>query len=221
MTEKLKAEKKQVKLTIFDMQGKRVDEMESPFNGRSNPAVVSQAITMYLANKRSGLASAKTRGEVSGGCKKPWRQKGTGRARAGSTRSPLWRHGGIVFGPRPRNFHYSLPAKIRNLALRSALNEKSAKADILVLDTIELSSAKTKEIKKLLDNFKVKEKTLIVLARYEKNLKLASQNMPLLSLARAGEVNALDVLKAKKIIFTKEALSIVCRERLGLKKDDK
>ena len=201
------------KLVVYDMQGKKIEELPSPFNGKVNNAALSQAVTMYLANQRSGLASTKTRGEVSGGGKKPWRQKGTGRARAGSTRSPLWRHGGVVFGPHPRDFHYTLAPKIRNLALYSALNEKTIQDNIIVLDKLEMPEAKTKAFKTILDNLKVKEKAVIVLLAAEKNLERAGRNIPQVKLALAKNLNALDVVKAKKIIVLKDALKVV-EERL-------
>ena len=194
------------KLTVYDMQGNKIDEIDSLFNGRVNPAVMAQAVNMYLANKRRGLASTKTRGEVSGGGRKPWRQKGTGRARAGSIRSPLWRHGGVVLGPHPRDFHYSLPPKIRNLALLSALNEKNNQELILVLDKITLPQAKSKELKKLLDGLKIKEKVLFVFNKMQEDFQRAARNVPTVAIAMASSLNALDVLKAKKIIFSRDAL---------------
>lgn len=198
-------------LVVYDIQGKKVEELPSIFNGNLNSAVVSQAVTMYLANQRCGLASTKTIGEVSGGGKKPWKQKGTGRARAGSTRSPLWRHGGVVFGPHPKDFHYTLSAKIRNAALCSVLNEKSLNGDIVVLKKLEIARPKTKEIKDILDNLKIKEKTLLVLPLANHNLKLAIKNMTNVDSVLAGGLNALDCLKAKKIIFSKEALEILSK----------
>lgn len=205
------------KLAVYDMQAKKTGEMDSPFSGRLSPAVVSQAVTMYLANARCGLAATKTRGEVSGGGKKPWKQKGTGRARAGSTRSPLWRHGGVVFGTHPRDFHYQLSPRIRNLALLSALNEKSSQGDILVLEKIELTGHKTGELKKLISGLGVKQKPLIVLAGHEKNLKMASRNMPGLKLALSKDINAHDVIKAKKILFVKESLLMLEQRLSGVK----
>lgn len=196
------------------MQAKKTGEADSPFNGKPNPAVVSQGITMYLANMRCGLAATKTRGEVSGGGKKPWKQKGTGRARAGSTRSPLWRHGGVVFGTHPRDFHYQLSPRIRNLALLSALNEKSARGDILILEKIELTGPKTAELEKLISGLGAKHNPLIVLSSHEKNLKMASENMPGLRLALSKDINAYDVIKAKKVLFVKEAL-LMLGERLS------
>lgn len=198
-------EKKSGDLIVYDMQGNIVEEVPSSFNGKVDLAVLSQAIKMYLANKRFGLAATKTRGEVSGGGKKPWRQKGTGRARVGSTRSPLWRHGGVVFGPHKRDFHYRLSKKIRNLSLISALNEKALKDAILILDKIEIAEAKTKEVKRILDNLKINEKTVFVFAKHQKNIQVASRNIPILTLALADSLNALDVLKNKKIVFVEDA----------------
>ena len=198
-------------LVVYDMQGKKIEELPSIFNGPLKSAAISQAVTMYLANQRCGLASTKTIGEVSGGGKKPWKQKGTGRARAGSIRSPLWRHGGVVFGPHPKDFHYTLSAKLKNAALRSALNEKNSTGDILVLEKLEITKPKTKEIKTILDNLKIKEKTLLVLPRADHNLKLAIKNMVHVESALAQGLNALDCLKAKKIIFLKEALGLLSK----------
>ena len=198
-------------LIVYDMQGKKIAELLSIFNGNLNSAVVAQAVAMYLANQRCGLASTKTIGEVSGGGKKPWKQKGTGRARAGSIRSPLWRHGGVVFGPHPKDFHYNLSSKFRNAALRSVLSEKSLNGDILVLEKLEIARPKTKEIKNILDNLRIKEKTLLVLPGANHNLKLAIKNMPNVSAALAQGLNALDCLKAKKIIFSKEALGLLSK----------
>lgn len=196
-------------LAVYDMQGKKVEELPSIFNGPLKPAAVSQAVTMYLANQRCGLASTKTIGEVSGGGKKPWKQKGTGRARAGSIRSPLWRHGGVVFGPHPKDFHYTLSAKLKNAALRSVLNEKNQNGDILVLEKLEIARPKTKEIKNILENLNIKVKTLLVLPKADHNLKLAIKNMTDVESALAESLNALDCLKAGKIIFSKESLELL------------
>lgn len=198
-------------LTVYDMQGKKVEELPSIFNGPLRQAAVSQVVTAYLANQRHGLASTKTIGEVSGGGKKPWKQKGTGRARAGSIRSPLWRHGGVVFGPHPRDFHYDLSAKLKNTALRSTLNEKNLSGDILVLEKLEITQPKSREIKNILANLKIKGKALLVLSKAERNLKLAIRNMPDVESALAQSLNALDCLKVKKIIFSKEALGLLCK----------
>lgn len=202
------------KLSVYDIQGKKTEEIDSIFDGKVNPAVISQVVTMSLANRRAGLAATKTRGEVSGGGKKPWKQKGTGRARAGSSRSPLWRHGGVVFGPHPRNFHYALPSKIRNAALLSALNEKILKDDIMVLEAIKISQPKSKEIQTLLNNLKVKESATIVMQQSEKDIQKAVRNFPHVRTALAKDLNALEVLETKKILISKDALKVL-QERLG------
>src|SRR5512135_3741492 len=129
-------------LPVYNIEGKEVETLNldpAVFDGTVNSAAIYQAVNAYRAAKRSGLAATKTRGEVSGGGKKPWRQKGTGRARVGSTRSPLWRHGGVVFGPHPRSFAYSVPDKIKKLALKSVLNAKVKENNVIILDTLSLS----------------------------------------------------------------------------------
>lgn len=214
--QKLKKQSKEKKemsetLAVYDIQGKKIEEIPSIFNGPLNAAAVSQVVTAYLANQRHGLASTKTIGEVSGGGKKPWKQKGTGRARAGSIRSPLWRHGGVVFGPHPRDFHYDLSAKLKNTALRSALNEKKLNGDILVLEKLEITQPKSREIKNILANLKIEGKALLVLSKADRNLKLAIRNMTDVESSLAQSLNAFDCLRAKKIIFTKEALGLMSK----------
>ena len=202
-----------ISLSVYDMQGKKIEEVSSLFNGKVNNEVMAQAIQMYQTNTRGGLAQTKTRGEVSGGGKKPWKQKGTGRARAGSTRSPLWRHGGVVFGAHPRNMHYQLPAKLRLSALLSALNEKAGQENILLVDTIKINQPKTKELQKILNNLKVPQRVTVVLSQIDTTLARAARNMPRVSLALAKDLNALDVLRNLKVIFLRDALGII-EERL-------
>jgi len=197
------------KLTVHDIQGKETGSFELPdaiFGAKVNQAVIQQAVLMYKANLRQGNASTKTRGEVSGGGRKPWKQKGTGRARAGSSRSPLWHKGGIVFGPHPRDFGYEVPKKIRVAALRESLNAKFQANQILCIDGITLTAAKTKEFAKVLKAFKLKGKTLAILDGSTADVTLASRNIPYLKLGRAGDVNAYDVLKNKTILATKNAI---------------
>lgn len=197
------------KLVVYNMQGAKIEEIDSAFGGPVNQALVSQAVKMYLANKRCGLAQTKTRGEVSGGGKKPWKQKGTGRARAGSTRSPLWRHGGVVFGPHPRDYGYGLSPKILNGALLSALNDRALNDGILVLDKLEIASAKAKEMRAVLDNLKLKKKILLVANQHEKGVVLSSRNIQGLSLALAKDLNALDVLKASTVVLLRSSLDVL------------
>ncbi|MCM8780050.1 MAG: 50S ribosomal protein L4 [Candidatus Omnitrophica bacterium] len=197
-------------LPIYNTQGNEVDKITldaKVFDGKLNPEAVYQAVLMYRANQRKGMASTKTRGEVSGGGRKPWKQKGTGRARIGSIRSPLWRHGGVIFGPHPRDFSYSIPDKIKKLALKSSLNAKLLENNFLLLDGINLNSHKTKELFGILENLKVKKAALLLLEKMDNNLKLAARNIALLRTDLASNANAHDILNAHKLILTRNALS--------------
>jgi len=199
-----------VTLPIYNTEGKEIDTLkldQGIFDGKVNSDVMHQAVLAYRANQRRGLASTKTMGEVSGGGRKPWRQKGTGRARAGSIRSPLWRHGGVIFAPHPRDFSFTLPEKIRKLALRSSLNAKMNEDNLILLDDIKMDEAKTKEAARLLSNLKIKgAKALLLLDKPDKNIKLASRNIGSLTVNRAQDTNVYEVLSVNKIIITKEAL---------------
>jgi len=187
------------------------------FDGKVNKAVLYQVVKMYEANKRQGSASTKTRAFVSGGGRKPWKQKGTGRARAGSIRSPLWKGGGVVFGPHPRDYSYTVSLKIRREALRSSLNSKYNENDIVILDELKVEKAKTKEFKKILSALKLEGKVLFVLDKIDDTLRLAARNLRGVELKRADGLNALDVLKFKKLVLTKPALSIVEKRAAGEK----
>lgn len=189
------------------------------FDGKVNKAVLYQAIKMYEANRRQGTASTKTRAFVSGGGRKPWVQKHTGRARAGSIRSPLWKGGGDVFGPHPRDYSYDIGQKLRKEALRSSLNSKYNEKDLVVLDELKIEKPKTKEFKKLADSLKLNEKALFVVDKIDENVKLASRNLKEISVKRAEDINALDVLKSKKLILTKPALAIIEKRLVGYKND--
>ncbi|MBI4335164.1 MAG: 50S ribosomal protein L4 [Candidatus Omnitrophica bacterium] len=179
------------------------------FDGEVNKALLYQVLRMYEANQRQGTASTKTRAAVSGGGRKPWAQKHTGRARAGSIRSPLWRGGGDIFGPHPRDYSYTLPQKIRQQALRSVLNSKYNERDLVVLDDIKVDNPKTKEFKKILTGLKLDNKVLFVLESIDENLRLASRNLKEVALRRAADLNALDILKFKKLVLTRPALLIL------------
>jgi len=204
-------------LPIYNAQGKEVDSVKlntSVFDGNVNTAAIYQAVNAYRANQRRGLASTKTRGEVSGGGKKPWKQKGTGRARIGSTRSPLWRHGGVIFGPHPRDFYYRLPARLKNLALRSGLNVKIKENNLIVLDDLKIEKPKTKEAIKVFFNLKInpsREKknyrVLLLLDKMDKNLNIALHNIDFLEVNAAGDTHAYEIMKHKKIVITKDALA--------------
>jgi large subunit ribosomal protein L4 len=208
-------------LPIYNTEGKETDSLkldQGIFDGIVNTDAMHQVVLAYKAGQRKGLASTKTMGEVSGGGRKPWKQKGTGRARVGSIRSPLWRHGGVVFGPHPRDFSYTLPVKIKNLALKSSLNAKINENNFIVLDNFKIEQPKTKEAVKILSNLKVgrlkdkknsKTKTikaLLLSDKLDKNLRLALRNIDFLSINRAQDTNAYEVLAANKLIVTKDGL---------------
>jgi len=209
-----------MKLQIQDTKGKSQGELEVKFelieNSKGEQAV-HDAVTAYRAAQRSGTACAKTVGEVRGSNKKPWKQKGTGRARAGSVRSPLWRGGGVVFGPRPRDFAKKINKKTRQLALRKALSERLKAGDIIVLDSINITAPKTKEMLALLAALKIDGSTLIVQSDVSKNLMLASRNVPDLTVTTSDNLNTYDVLRPDKLVFTKAAFEEV---EARLKKDN-
>ena len=164
---------------------------------------------MQLANRRAGTASTKTMGEVAGSGKKPWRQKGTGRARAGSFASPLWRGGGVVFGPKPRDFGKKVSRKTKALALRKALSERLRAGDVLLIDDLKLESARTKEIVGVLSALELKGSALIVSQAPDKNLTLASRNVPNVALTTSESLNTYDVLRPDKLVFTRGAFEQV------------
>lgn len=200
-------------ISVLNIQGKEVAKLELDsvvFDGKVKNSLMHQAVVTHLANQRMGLASTKTRGEVSGGGRKPWRQKGTGRARVGSTRSPLWRKGGITFGPKPHSFRKDLPSRMKILALKSALNSKLNDKEMIVLDDLKMNSPKTKEffeiVKKLkLDDLRIR----FVVGSLDKNLKLSCRNLPLVNVDAAASLNTYYALDCKKLIFTKSALELV------------
>ncbi|MDO8662801.1 MAG: 50S ribosomal protein L4 [Candidatus Omnitrophota bacterium] len=206
-----------ITLPIYNTAGKEVDKVKlnaSVFDGIINSEAIYQAITAYRANQRKGLAATKTRGEVSGGGKKPWKQKGTGRARVGSTRSPLWRHGGVIFGPHPRDFSYTLPDKIKAVALKSSLNAKVKENNFIILDELKLDTTKTKEALKLFTNLKVSaaknkkgSSVLLLLNEAGANAKLALRNIDFLRFNLASDTNVYEVLAHKKLIITKDGLT--------------
>lgn len=202
------------KLTVHDITGKETGSVQLPddiFGGKINESVLHQAVVMYLANQRQGTVNTKTRGEVSGGGKKPWRQKGTGRARAGSSRSPLWHKGGIIFGPHPREHRINVTKKTRIAALRASLNAKYQANALLCVEDIKLNKAKTKEVATILKAFKLRGKTLAIFDGTSNDVTLASRNIPFLSLSRASDINAYDVLKNKTILVTKSAIENILK----------
>jgi len=199
-----------VEIDLLDMEGKIKDRFKlegKVFDGTINYDLMHQAVVVYLANQRSYTASTKTRGEVKGSNKKPWRQKGTGRARAGSIRSPLWRKGGVVFGPKPRDLYKELSKRMKILALKSALNAKLKDNEFMVLESLNLNSCKTKEFFKILTNLKVEEKrNTFVVDSLEKNLVLSSRNIENVKIVKASDLNTYNALDCKNLIFTKDAI---------------
>jgi large subunit ribosomal protein L4 len=201
-----------MKLTIKDTKGNNQGELEVKFplveDGRGTQAV-HDTVVAYQAAQRMGTACTKTMGEVAGTGKKPWRQKGTGRARAGSFASPLWRGGGVVFGPKPRDFTKKITQKTRQLALRKALTERLKAGDVVVVDDLKLASPKTKEFLGLLGALQVKGSTLVVSSGTDKNLTLASRNVPNVALTTSDLLNTYDVLRPDKLLFTRGAFEKV------------
>jgi large subunit ribosomal protein L4 len=201
-----------MKISIKNSAGQAQGEHEVKFalieDGKGTQAV-HDAVTAYRAAQRSGTACTKNVGEVRGTNKKPWRQKGTGRARAGSFRSPLWAGGGVVFGPKPRDFSKTISKKTRALALRKALSERLKAGDVVVLDDLKLTSPKTKEFIKVISALELKGTTLVVSSGDDKNLALASRNIENVSIATSDSLNTYDVLRPDKLVFTKSAFEKV------------
>jgi large subunit ribosomal protein L4 len=200
------------KVALFNQGGSQVGEIElneSVFGIEPNQHVVFEAIVMQRASLRQGTHKVKGRSEVSGGGRKPWRQKGTGRARQGSIRSPQWRGGGTVFGPAPRSYSYKLPKKVRRLAIKSVLSTKVLEENILVLEGLAFEAPKTKDFKAVLNGLSVDQKALIVTADLEENVALSARNIPGVTVITADGINVLDVVSHDKLIMTKAAVEKV------------
>lgn len=200
------------KVALLNVQGAQVGEIElndAVFGIEPNESVVHEAVVMQMASWRRGTHCTKSRGEVRGGGRKPWRQKGTGRARVGTIRSPLWRGGAITFGPKPRDYSYSIPKKKRRLALKSVLSSKVAENDIIVLDSLNFDQPKTKEMVKVLDALHVDAKALVVTADLNENVERSSRNIEGVTPVVAASVNVYDVLTHDKLIITKDAIAKV------------
>lgn len=197
------------KVALYSINGAQVGEIDLSdeiFGIKPNESVLHDAVLMQQASQRLGTHKVKGRSEVRGGGRKPWRQKGTGRARQGSIRSPQWVGGGTVFGPTPRSYSYKLPKKVRRLAIKSALSSKVIDNDIIVLDDLALEIPKTKEMKNILDNLNVDSKALLVDKEYTENIVLSSRNIPGVKFVSAEGINVLDILNHGKLILTKEAV---------------
>ena len=194
---------------VYNMSGEQVGEIElseAVFGIAPNQSVVHDVVKNHLANKRQGTQSALTRAEVSGGGRKPWRQKGTGRARQGSTRAPQWTHGGIVFAPKPRDYSYTLNKKTRRLALKSALSAKAAETAIVVIDEIKMDAPKTKEFAAFLKAVDVEGKALVVTAAADANVVKSGRNIEGCQVTFANLLNVYDIVNAKKLVLDKAAL---------------
>ncbi|WP_296626671.1 50S ribosomal protein L4 [uncultured Negativibacillus sp.] len=196
-------------VTVFDMTGKSVGEMtlsDAIFGIEPNTSVMHAAVVNYLANQRQGTQSTLTRSEVSGGGRKPWKQKGTGRARQGSTRAPQWTHGGIALGPKPRDYSYVLPKKVKRLALKSAFSAKVADNSLIVVDNIAVEDYKTKTVAQMLSNLGADKKALIVMPEVDAKLIKSAANIPGVKTALVNTINVYDILNCDKFIVAKSAL---------------
>ena len=196
-------------VTVFDMTGKSVGEMtlsDAIFGIEPNTSVMHAAVVNYLANQRQGTQSTLTRSEVSGGGRKPWGQKGTGRSRQGSTRAPQWTHGGIALGPKPRDYSYELPKKVKRLALKSAFSAKVADNNLIVVDNIAVEGYKTKAVAEMLSNLGADKKALIVMPEVDAKLIKSAANIPGVKTALVNTINVYDILNCDKFIVAKSAL---------------
>ena len=194
---------------VDNMEGEQVGELalrDDVFGVPVNPGLLHQAVLMHLANRRQGTHSTKTRGEVSGGGRKPWRQKGTGRARHGSIRSPLWRHGGVVFGPKPREYGWTMPQKQRRLALKQALSSKVGDGDLVVVERLSLAEPKTRVMAAVLRKLDAQRKPLIVMAEKDEKVILAARNIPGVQLLPANALSVYSVLNSGKLVMTRDAV---------------
>lgn len=197
------------KVDVLNMKGAKVGDIELSediFAVEMNEALVHQVVKAQLANKRQGTQSALTRSEVRGGGRKPWRQKGTGHARQGSTRSPQWTHGGVVFAPKPRDYTQSIPRKMKRLALKCALSAKVSEKELIVLDELKLENAKTREMATILKALGVEKNALVVLSDKDESVDRASGNIQALKLAYVNTINVYDILKYEKLVILKAAL---------------
>ena len=194
-------------VSVYNMEGKEVGTMElsdAVFGVEVNEHLVHLAVVQQLANNRQGTQKAKTRSEVSGGGRKPWRQKGTGHARQGSTRSPQWTGGGVVFAPTPRDYSFKLNKKEKRLALKSALTSRLQENKLIVVDELKFDEVKTKNFKQVMDNLKV-EKGLVILAENDANTVLSARNLALIDTTLTSQINVYDIMKAGTIVLTKDS----------------
>ena len=196
-------------VSVYNMEGKEVGKMDlndAVFGVEINEHLVHMAVVQNLANKRQGTQKAKTRSEVSGGGRKPWRQKGTGHARQGSTRAPQWKGGGVVFAPTPRDYSFKLNKKEKRAALKSVLTSRVQDNKLIVLDELKFDAIKTKDFKKVMDNLKV-EKAMVVIDGQDENVILSARNLPTVNTAVAENINVYDILKGDTLVLTKDAVA--------------
>src|SRR5512135_686506 len=196
-------------VAMVDQNNKKVKDVELPglFAAEIRPHVIHAAVVNQLANRRAGTAATKNKALVSGGGKKPFKQKGTGRARAGSNRSPLWRHGGTIFGPMPRDYSYALPKKAKRAALVDAIASKVTDNRLILVDSLELAEPKTKLMSTMLENLGVQENAIVLITADNKNLRLAARNIPSIKVLRMDNMNVYDLLKYRYLITTQDALN--------------
>ena len=193
------------KIDVYNIEGKKVSDVElaeSIFGIEPNEAVVHSVLVNYLANQRQGTQNTKTRSEVRGGGRKPWRQKGTGRARQGSIRAPQWIKGGIALGPKPRSYYYTVNKKERQLAVKSVLSSKVLENTLVVVDSLDMKEIKTKEMVKTLNNLKVEGKTLMLLAEKNENVQKSARNIEGVKTTLVNTINVYDLLKYKNLVIT-------------------
>ncbi len=196
-------------VSVYNMEGKEVGKMDlndAVFGVEINEHLVHMAVVQNLANKRQGTQKAKTRSEVRGGGRKPWRQKGTGHARQGSTRAPQWKGGGVVFAPTPRDYSFKLNKKEKRAALKSVLTSRVQDNKLIVLDELKFDEIKTKEFKKVMDNLKV-DKAMVVIGGQDENVMLSARNLPRVNTAVAENINVYDILKGDTLVLTKDAVA--------------
>ena len=202
-----------MEIPVYSKEGEKIDNLQlddKKFGGPIRNKLLRDAITMYEANKRQGTACTKTRGEVAGGGRKPWVQKHTGRARAGSIRSPLWKGGGVSFGPRPRDYSYAIPKKARKLALYTALSAKVRDNELVVIDNLNFDIPKTKQMVGILKALNIDNSScLIVIPKTNENVWKSARNIPSVKIMTSTELNAYEILRPKKVLLTKEALSSI------------
>ncbi len=201
-----------MKVPVYNMGGEKIDTIElnkDIFEGEVKRNLLHQAQIAHQKNCRQGTVSTRKRGEVSGGGRKPWAQKGTGRARVGSIRSPLWVGGGVSFGPKPRNFEYRLSRKAKKIALKLSLREKLKKESLLILNKVEVKEGKTKEMAKFLDTFSIKGKCLLIVDKWDEKVRRSSSNLKKFVLSLASIVSAYDILSHPYVFLTKDSLSIL------------